>query len=413
MQAAQKFKAHKWVYFNDVISREECNNLTKHMFDLLDLGKLEKDDQCPLSESCYGDPVFDNLLQKLAEPLSNHLGVSLLPTYTYARIYRPGEVLERHRDRPSCEISGTMTLGFDPSEKIWPIYFAKGENDFVGESLNIEVGDLVMYRGNELPHWRPAFKGTWQVQVFFHYVDANGLHKEYKYDKRPNLGLESSTRNALKRTPPKEYGTWAHNGVLIGLQDEVMPGYSSFGNEHKPELMFTSEECDKIIALANNDYCHKASVGIDNAGKVALDVRNVNKYTIEYKEENVWIFDKIARAIATGNSEYYKYDLLGITHGIELLHYEGSEQGHYTWHADVGDGGSSTRKISVSVQLTDENDYEGGNLEVNVNGKVDIANKQKGSISMFPSYALHRVSPVTRGDRWVLVIWIHGSSRFR
>ena len=412
---AQRFEQARWVYLSDVITRDEANKLTDYMFELYEEGKLEKDEQCPLSDSVYGAPVFDELLDRLSKPLSQHLGVDLLPTYTYARLYRPGEVLERHSDRPSCEISGTMTLGFDPSQKIWPIFFAKDDNDAAGESIDIGVGDLVMYRGNELPHWRPKFKGTWQVQVFFHYVDANGPHKDYKYDGRKTLGVQKEQQAARPKTEVDDtlVGVWHHNHVSIGMNDNIMPGYSSFRSDFRPDVMFTPEECDKVIALASNDYSHKASVGTDGEGSVALNVRNVNKYSIHYTEENAWIFDKIARAVATANAEYYKYEIMGITHAIELLHYEGSEQGHYDWHADVGPGGSSTRKISVSVQLTDSDKYEGGNLEVNCNGQVLQAVKEKGSISLFPSYALHRVSPVTSGERWVLVIWIHGSSRFK
>jgi PKHD-type hydroxylase len=410
---AQKFQNDRWVYLSDAITRKEANDLTEYMFSLLDEGKLEKDDQCPLSDSVYGAPVLDSLLERLAKPLSTHLNIDLIPTYTYARIYRPGEVLERHTDRPSCEISGTMTLGFDPSQKIWPIFFAKNEDDMIGESLNIGVGDLVMYRGNELPHWRPKFKGTWQVQVFFHYVDANGPHKDYKYDGRKTLGIEKTQRTVQELEEDKLVGVWHHGHVSIGLNDNLMPGYCSFNKNFRPDLMFTREECDNIIALANGDYSQKAGVGTDQAGRVALEVRNVNKYIIEYTKENEWIFDKIARAVATANAEYYKYEIMGITHGIELLHYEGTEQGHYDWHTDTGHGGSSTRKISVSVQLTDSDKYEGGNLEVNCNGQVQQGVKEKGSISLFPSYALHRVSPVTSGERWVLVIWIHGSSRFK
>ena len=412
--AAQKFEEAKWVYLSDVITREEANDLTDYMFNLYEEGKLERDEQCPLSDSVYGSPTFDALLDRLAKPLSKHLGVDLLPAYTYARLYRPGEVLERHRDRQSCEISGTMTLGFDPSQKIWPIFFAENDDDAGGESLDIGVGDLVMYRGNELSHWRPKFKGTWQVQVFFHYVDANGPHKDYKYDGRKALGVPKDQQDTVVDIEEdKLSGIWQHGHVTIGMTDNIMPGYSSYRSDFRPEMMFTPEECDQIIALANNDYSQKASVGTESKGAVALDIRNVNKYSIKYTEENAWIFDKIARSVATANAEYYKYEIMGITHGIELLHYEGTEQGHYDWHTDVGPGNSSTRKISVSVQLTDSNKYEGGNLEVNCNGQVRQAVKEKGSISLFPSYALHRVSPVTSGERWVLVIWIHGSSRFK
>ena len=136
------------------------------------------------------------MLSNLAKPIGEKLGLELIPTYTYARIYQPGEVLKKHTDRPACEISGTMTISHDPESQIWPIFFGKNMED-AGQVYKIDVGDLVMYRGNDLVHWRPKYKGKWQVQVFFHYVDANGPHKEWAYDKkteRQQSMIEQSTK---------------------------------------------------------------------------------------------------------------------------------------------------------------------------------------------------------------------------
>ena len=123
--AAQAFEKNRYIYLTQALPKDACQNLTDHMFKLSKEGKLTKDDQCPLSESVYGDPLLDQVLEKLTKPLSGQLGIELLPAYTYARIYAPGEELVKHKDRPSCEISGTMTLGFDPGSGIWPIYLAK------------------------------------------------------------------------------------------------------------------------------------------------------------------------------------------------------------------------------------------------------------------------------------------------
>ena len=91
MSTAEYFKEKKYIYLSNVVSRPDANQLTEYMFKLFDDGKLEKDPQCPLSDSIYGDPILDKLLQSLAKQLSSQLGLELLPTYTYARIYRPGE----------------------------------------------------------------------------------------------------------------------------------------------------------------------------------------------------------------------------------------------------------------------------------------------------------------------------------
>ena len=91
MNIAEYFKENKYIYLSNVLKKTDAHQLTDYMFKLYDDGKLNKDPQCPLSDSVYGDPTFDALLQSLAEPLSKQLGIELLPTYTYARIYRPGE----------------------------------------------------------------------------------------------------------------------------------------------------------------------------------------------------------------------------------------------------------------------------------------------------------------------------------
>jgi PKHD-type hydroxylase len=429
MNTAEYFKKNKYIYLSNVVSREDCGQLTDYMFSLYDQGKLVKDDQCPVSDSVYGDPIFDGLLEKLCAPLSAQLGIELAPAYTYARIYRPGEILVKHKDRPSCEISGTMTLGFDPGSGIWPIYMGKSDDDVVGSQLEINVGDLVMYHGNELYHWRPEYKGKWQVQVFFHYVDKNGEHAEWAYDKRPELGVDKSAATqkpvidkskAIKPQQPASAPVTEMSsqiitdGVMIRTCDDVFPGAATYHSGFKPEHTFSPEECQRILDLNNKLYPVKSTVGSgESEGTYDPKIRAVDTYNIEYREDTKWIFDKIAAAVGNANAEYYKFDLLGITHALQLLHYKSEENGHYDWHIDCGDGKSATRKLSLSIPLTDRDVYEGGKLEINNNGNIVQAVDEQGSISFFPSYLVHRVSPVTKGERWVIVVWVHGPNRFR
>ena len=176
---AEYFEKNGYVVLTDAIYKDQCESLTKHMFDLQQSGKLVNDDQCPLSDAVYGDPLFDNILEKFAKPIGDAVGHTLLPTYTYARIYRPGEILKKHKDRPACEISATLTLGFD-AKPVWPIFFDEERET----SVSLDVGELAVYKGCEILHWRPSFKGQWHVQVFLHYVDANGPYKDEVYDNR-------------------------------------------------------------------------------------------------------------------------------------------------------------------------------------------------------------------------------------
>lgn len=415
--AAQAFEKNRYIYLSQALPKEACQNLTDHMFKLSKEGKLTKDDQCPLSESVYGDPLLDQVLEKLTKPLSGQLGIELLPAYTYARIYAPGEELVKHKDRPSCEISGTMTLGFDPGSGIWPIYFGKNDDDVVGTGFEIGVGDLVMYRGNELNHWRPPYKGVWQVQVFFHWVDANGPHKDWAYDKRGSLGTterkEDNREELLERFKPP-IGQTFYNGVMIRTNDEIWPGAVTFGDGFHNEFVFSEDECKKIVSIADKLYGVKSTIGAGKSeGTYNPEIRSVDTYHIELNDENRWIFDRIAAAVATVNAEHYRFDLLGITHSLQLLHYKASENGHYSWHIDAGEGSSSTRKISLSIPLTRKDSYKGGDLELMDNGGKRLAYTEMGSITFFPSYMPHRVTPVTEGERWVIVVWVHGPSRFR
>jgi len=145
------------------------------------------DPQVPETYSHYSDIAMETLLERLTEPMSKETGLNLIPTYSYARIYKKGDVLKRHKDRYSCEVSMTMNLGGDP----WPIYLEpSGETDKEGVKINLEPGDALIYRGCEVEHWREAFEGENCGQVFLHYNDASGENaEENRYDTRPFLGL--------------------------------------------------------------------------------------------------------------------------------------------------------------------------------------------------------------------------------
>lgn len=452
--AADFFKESSYVVLNEVLSKELCQNLTEHMFKLYEDGKTTKDEQCPLSEAIYGDERFDAILGQLADPVGQHIGIKLLPTYTYARLYRPGEVLEPHVDRPACEISGTMTLGYD-GIAAWPIFLsANGTEDESPTRADLGIGELLIYRGEELYHWREEFKGEWQVQVFFHFVDANGEHASEAMDGRPELGLnrhnmpneevekkpakKKAAKKPAKKKAAKKNSTKSeelpdiapphrtilphkeqsrpgifpiYGGVMIPSWDLMLPGMITYVREQYPGLTFTEEECEGIIGLASSAYLAEGTVGND---EVSTNVRKVNLYQLPLVEKTKWLFDRLARVASMANNEYYDYEIMGITHELQLLHYEsGGEPGHYDWHQDMGGSHMSTRKISMVVQLSDPDTYTGGSLQVNDNGTIIAGAGQKGSITCFPSYAQHRVTPMETGERWSLVIWVHGSKRFR
>jgi hypothetical protein len=145
------------------------------------------DEQAPNTYAHYADIVMETLLEKVKPTMEQHTGIKLSPTYSYARIYKKGDVLARHKDRYSCEISTTLNLGGDP----WAIYIdPTGEKGQAGIKVDLEPGDMLIYSGCDLEHWREEFTGDNCGQVFLHYNKANSkTAKENEFDKRPFLGL--------------------------------------------------------------------------------------------------------------------------------------------------------------------------------------------------------------------------------
>ena len=160
------------------------------------------DKQVPNTYSHYADMVMETLLMKVLPIMKKETGLELIPTYSYARVYKKGDILRIHKDRPSCEISTTLNLGGDP----WPIFIDGTGADSVideykqihkpnapeGTKVLLEVGDMLVYSGCELEHWREPFEGNICGQVFLHYNHVNGpFASKNMFDGRPKLGLPS------------------------------------------------------------------------------------------------------------------------------------------------------------------------------------------------------------------------------
>ena len=212
------FKTKKYQVIKGAISKELANFIFNYMMlqrDAVDfmmkhnkvnpanpfMGRRD-DKQIPGAYSKYADWVMETLLQFVRPIMKAKTGMDLVPTYSYTRLYEKGNILHRHKDRPSCEISTTLHLGGDE----WPIYLdPTGANNIVsgsetttiikpgapkGVRVDLKVGDMLIYSGCELEHWREAFEGNVCSQVFLHYNHANGPYaKTNLLDKRPLLGI--------------------------------------------------------------------------------------------------------------------------------------------------------------------------------------------------------------------------------
>ena len=167
--------------------------VARHLFDTRYISPYTEywgvwnDEQIPETYSHYADIAMETLLVKLKPLMEKESGLKLNETYSYARIYKKGDELKRHKDRYSCEVSTTLNLGGDE----WPIYLEpSGEEGKEGVKVILEQGDMLVYKGCDVEHWREAFEGENCGQVFLHYNDASDEKAEQnKYDGRPFLGL--------------------------------------------------------------------------------------------------------------------------------------------------------------------------------------------------------------------------------
>lgn len=148
------------------------------------LMKATGDNQVPGTPCAYGDSIMDELLVSLRPSFESVVGFELFPTYSYFRVYKRGDILKKHTDRPACEISITLCLGYQAA-KPWSIWI---EGPGGVNCVSLEAGDALLYRGIECPHWRETFEGEAVSQVFLHYVDQQGPHAEWRFDKRATLG---------------------------------------------------------------------------------------------------------------------------------------------------------------------------------------------------------------------------------
>jgi len=219
LNSVKKFKDSGYLIIPKILSKELLDFIGIYAYNRARIEGVQSiDNQVPNTPSFGYDYVMENLSDFLLPRIESIIGMKLLPTYTYFRVYKAGDILEKHIDRPACEIS--ITLSLRKGGNIWPIYFnntdyktREGDNDefiaplqdpkivdatsveevlekmhkeHIGDTTSVllEEGDAAIYRGCEVVHWREAYnEGTKLAQVFLHYVDANGQFTEWKNDK--------------------------------------------------------------------------------------------------------------------------------------------------------------------------------------------------------------------------------------
>lgn len=149
---------------------------------------LAPDVTLPNTLGFYCDPLADTILARGVSVVSNFIGEEVLPTYSYSRLYRKGDILNRHRDRDACEISVSLHLARPSNSGINPLIFSHKENGSDGQYIFLDTGEAAIYKGIDVWHERPKFDQDWYMQMFLHYVRKNGPHSHCLLDGRSHLG---------------------------------------------------------------------------------------------------------------------------------------------------------------------------------------------------------------------------------
>ena len=172
-----------------------------------------------------------------------------------------------------------------------------------------------------------------------------------------------------------------------------------------PEAL-SAAECDALVALC-------AAQEMKDAGLVrqttAHQIRRAEVSWLDDIPEAAWVMERMMRLVAAANRDSFGFDLTDFLESPQVARYGAEREGHFDWHSDIGAGqAASKRKLTIVVQLSEPEEYEGGVLELRPDSSLRQVEKARGTAVLFPSFVLHRVTPVTRGTRWSLTLWTHG-----
>lgn len=186
----KEFQEKGYLVVKNFIPKELCKFSQVYYKIKQDALQYDIDEQCPESKSFYADTFCETLLLTSCKKLSEITELELLPTYSYTRVYAKGDELVIHTDRPECQYSATLCLGRPPTEEISAIYMSESPDGSNASELLLEEGDLCIYMGTRMSHWRKPFEQSWYLQTFLHFVDKNDKYGNRLFDGRRSLGIK-------------------------------------------------------------------------------------------------------------------------------------------------------------------------------------------------------------------------------
>lgn len=385
------------------ISIEKALSLSLEFKLYCEKNKLLGDSQVENSFSKYNYISFLELLCEKTPDVSKIIGDTVLPTYSYARIYRKDNILLSHVDREECEISLTINLDCDIPWNIL-IENPKGEE----KSITLNPGDAMVYLGRFAKHWREKFEGNYCTQVFLHYVKSRGEYSNLYFDKKNYDQTLNDISN--KNVSITEIEKINQSPTLIVQSEEIIPHKSKTPLDEYIQVYYSAlsdEICDLILnEYANASEWSESMTGNKNVNK---NIRNCDIISISQANVingNPEIRQKIDNSLFNASGitlkkyvEKFPNCQLKTDSGYDLLRY--NEGGYYSLHTDSYS--EIPRSVSCSFNLND--DYDGG--EFAFFDKEMIIRAPKGSAIVFPSNFMypHEIMQVNSGTRYSIVTW--------
>lgn len=207
---------------------------------------------------------------------------------------------------------------------------------------------------------------------------------------------------------------FSNKNSFDSIKDPIQNSWGTYWhlNTHQYESycwntqVFSDEEIERIKVIGRRLGMNRAQTG--GSGENCLDHRRSFNSWIQSNEHTSWIYERLSELVTQNNERFFNFDLTMIEN-LQFTYYNSEEQGCYKAHVDPNCWMlPHNRKLSLVIQLSDPLEYEGGDLKLYNSHDPIIINKEKGMVVCFPSYTLHEVTPVTKGERYSLVAWVHG-----
>jgi hypothetical protein len=415
---------NNYLVIKNFIDVERAAALCKEFKDHCESNNLPGDNQVEESQAAYNYMSFLELLTEKTPEVSREIEEHVLPTYTYARIYKNGATLKKHMDRDACEISLTVHLDGDMG---WPI-FVQTPGGSTAEVV-LEPGDALLYLGCEAPHWREEFDGNYYGQAFLHYVRSRGprayaffdndkgsitprtqIDEEKKVDWKEVPKLETTEKRDKFRfnKNPQFTPSAREERVLKAKKEELMTStlesYIKILEDEVPTSL-----CKRILdEYVNSDDWSPAQV-VDPDSPIREDLRNcsiIYMSSDECIQKNQVVRSKldedlhaVLQKVAIKYAEMFPNINISMDTGYNLLRYETGQ--FYTTHCD--DYKEDPRVLSCTVSLNDE--YDGGEFSF-FNDEM-LVRTNTGGVICFPSNFMypHGVREVVGGTRYAIVTW--------